>query len=501
MKILLHLIWTLLAVPWPFVPALCAADGRVRMVLKDSVPLIQVVGDSDEDWRIESSDDPGDWSAPHEFGTVLGGDFTAPFLALGSPDESHRFFRARKTDGLFDQTQLRTFSLTFTQANWASLMTSGRTSGSNVVAKLEIDNGAIIAGIGARYKGNTSFTGMGGSAPAKKSVNLEVDFSDPKQRLLKYRTINLNNAFGDETVMREPVYFTIMSRYAPSPRGAMAKLFINGAYWGVYSLAQQEDSDLVREWFPSNNGDRWKAPNIGAGAGGGGGGGGFGGSGSALSWLGPNVGSYRTAYELKTSNSTNAWERLVRACDVLNNTSAGELRDKVEEVLAVDSWLWFLAVENIFADDDSYWNKGADYGFYYEPESGRIHPIEHDGNEAFVAGDVQLSPLQGATGTNRPILSKLLSVPSLRQRYLAHMRTVLRESFHPDVLTPVIDRLHALSVKAIMEDTRKGFTMTAYTNDLRSLRTFVTNRYRFLTNHAELRPAAPSIVAVSEPAA
>src|SRR5688572_32072355 len=88
---------------------------------------------------------------------------------------------------------------------------------------------------------------------------------------------------------------------------------------------------------------------------------------------------------------------------------------------------WFLAIENIFVDDDSYWNKGADYGFYYEPESGRIHPVEHDGNEAFTSvGSInfRLSPVQGATGSNRPLLSKLLAIPELRQRYLAHMRTV-----------------------------------------------------------------------------
>ena len=63
----------------------------------------------------------------------------------------------------------------------------------------------------------------------------------------------------------------------------------------------------------------------------------------------------------------------------------------------MDSWMWFLAVENIFADDDSYWNKGPT-GFYFEPESGRIHPVEHDGNEAFLTSDVSLSPLTGITG-------------------------------------------------------------------------------------------------------
>ena len=64
-------------------------------------------------------------------------------------------------------------------------------------------------------------------------------------------------------------------------------------------------------------------------------------------------------------------------CDLRLATDSGNnLRDRGEDVFAVDNWLWFLAVENLFVDDNSYWNKGADYGFYYEPECGRIHPVE-----------------------------------------------------------------------------------------------------------------------------
>src|SRR5688572_8788637 len=152
---------------------------------------------------------------------------------------------------------------------------------------------------------------------------------------------------------------------------------------------------------------------------------------------------------------------------------------------------WFLAIENIFADDDSYWNKGADYGFYYEIESGRIHPVQHDGNEAFVAGDVSLSPVQGSTGSARPMLFQFLRSQELRQRYLAHMRSILREVFEPSVMTATLDHYHALSVAAISADPKKSFTMSTYTNELRSLKQFITNRYNFLTNHLELRPLAP----------
>jgi hypothetical protein len=471
-----------------------AADGRIQLRAEGSNAFVQVLGDKDHDWRIQTSGDLVNWNTLTSLGTLLSGGTNGPARSLGSPIDSQRFYRAVKTDGLFDPTLLRTISLTFTQANWQTRLAEGRNTGSNTLGNLVMDNGATNLGVGVRYKGNSSYSAGG----IKKSVNIELDYRDPAGVLMGYETINLNNAAGDETIMREPLYFNVMQQYTVSPKGSLAKLFINGEFWGVYSLIQQENGQLINEWFPSNDGDRWRAPN--SGGGGGGGGGGFSSPLSALSYRGTtNAAIYRSNYELKTDNSTNAWERLVHAIVVLNNTPAELFRDKVEDVLAVDRWLWFLAIENIFADDDSYWNKGADYGFYYEPESGQIHPIEHDGNEAFTAGDVQLSPVQGATGTNRPVLYKLLPVPELRQRYLAHMRTVLRESYHPTVMTPLIDQYSALSLADITADTKKSFTMTAYRSDLAALKTFITNRYNFLLAHAELRPVPPTIVSVNGP--
>ena len=486
--------WAAILVVAAFLPVASAKDGKVLLRTSQTDTLIQVEGDDDGDWRIQTSDDLVTWSNLTALGTLLSGETNPPLRPLGSCINAQGFYRALKTGGLYDPTLLRTISLTFTQTNWQTQLASGRTYGTNAYCSLLVlDNGATNHGVGARYRGNTSYTGFGGAAPVKKSLNIEIDHSLTNADLMGFDTFNLNNAYQDETIMREALYFGVMRHYTVCPAGALAQLYINGTNWGVYSLVQQQDGRLINEYFRSNDGDRWRAPNMPTG----GPGGGF----SALAYLGnTNLATYRANYELKSDPNTNAWPRLINAIYVFNTAATNLLRDKAEDVLAVDRWLWFLAVENLFADDDSYFNKGADYMFYYEPESGRIHPVEHDGNEAFFAGDAQLSPVQGATASNRPVLRRLLSIPELRQRYLAHLRTVLQEYFNPTVMIPLINQYSALSVTALAADPKKGCTsMTVYTNDLNALKTFVTNRFRFLTNHAELKPVPPDIVAVYAP--
>ena len=469
-------------------PAEGASDGQIIPSTDGSNLFIQIYGSSKIDWRLESTTNLLSWSSLGSFGTLLSAPTNPPARVAGDRAEVRRFFRAVQTEGLYDPTLLRTYYLTLTQANWASLLTTARTTGSNVYcAMLAMNNGSTNRGVGARYRGNTSFTGMG-SAPAKKSINIEVDWPDTNASLMGYSTFNLNNAYQDETIMRESVYFNVMRRYAVCPAACMAQVYINGTNWGVYSHAQQQNGDLIRQYFPSNDGDRWRAPNLdGSGA---------------LVYLGnTNQSTYTLHYELKSDYSTNAWPRLINAIYLLNNTSSNVFREKIEDVLGVDRWIWFLVLENLFADDDSYWNKGSDYMMYFSPESGRLYPVEHDGNEAFFSGDVSLSPVYGTALTTRPVLRQFLSNPELKQRYLAHMRTLIEESYNPGAMTALVNQFHAVSITNIIADPVKGYTsMATYTNDLLALKMFITNRYNFLRTHAELTPLPPNIVSVAGPA-
>ena len=476
-------------------PALRAADGSVAMQFSGNNVLLKVDGDKDDDWWLQSSANLTTWTTLTSVGTLLSGNETnAPWRSVGAKAGGPMFYRARQTYGLFDTNVLRTITLTYTQATltaFTSALATARSAGLNVYCpQLRLDNGATNLSVGARFKGNTSYTGAG----QKKSVNIEIDYMVTNANVMGYSTLNLNNAQGDETIMREPIYFSLMSQYCCSPKAALARLYFNNSYRGVYSLAQQENSELISEYFPSNNGDRWRTPNNPNST-----------ATTAFGYLGnTNISTYLANYDLRSDNSTtnDAYARVINAINILNNTPTNTLRDAVENVFAVDSWLWFLAIENLFVDDDSYFNKGADYSFYWEIESGRIHPVEHDGNESFAAAmalNATLSPLQGATSTTRPLLNKFLNNNELKQRYLAHMRTVMAEYFNPVYLTALINHFHALSVDAVIADPIKSYPMTTYTNDLIALKTYVTNRYNYLMTHAELTPLQPNINSVTGP--
>jgi len=481
-----------LAIMWTIVPRAVAADGEVVLRVTNGEMQVKVDGDKDDDWWVQSSADLSTWTTLTNFGTLLSGNETnAVVRSLGVPSAGPVYYRALQTAGLYDITMLRTFSLTFTQADWSNLLVQARANGTYVYSPLlTLDNGATNTGVGARFRGNTSFTGMGGpsgsSGPVKKSIAIAVDYTITNANLMDFNSLNLNNAYGDETIMRESVYFTIMRQYTVCPAGCLAKLYINGEYRGVYSHAQQQNGDLIREYFPSNDGDRFRAANNSSSA--------------AFVYLGnTNVATYTPYYELKSDYNSNAWPRFINAIYTFNTLPTNNLRDTAEDVIAVDRWLWFLACENIFADDDSYWNKGSDYMLYYEPESGRVHPVEHDGNEAFVAGDASLSPTTGETAS-RPVISRLLGNAELRQRYFAHMRTILQEWFNPTNAIALVDQFSLLSSNAIAADPYRGYTsMTTYSSDLTALKLFITNRYNYLRANANLTPLPPVITAVNGP--
>lgn len=410
-------------------------------------------------------------------------------------DDGHMLMTGGKpSTGLYDSATIRTIYLEFPQSNYWNLLTQNYASHTRIPATMIVD-GETYDSVGVRFRGQTSYSMLPQSSQ-KKSFDIDLEFVHEGQDIKGYNDLNLMNSFQDESFLRDVFYKHQIRRHIPTAKANFVQLYLNGQSWGLYPNVQQQNKDYLEEWFLSNDGAHWRAdrPTGSGGGGPGGGGPGFGNGTAALNYLGADTALYQQYYTLKSSDIDDPWSLLVATCNALNNTPSAQLTSVLPQYLDIDRTLWFLATEVAFSDDDSYIFKGAmDYYVYYEPETGRITPLEYDGNSVMAPNASSWSPFYNQTNVNFPLLNKILAVPEWRQRYLAHLRTVIADELNPAECNAILDNLHNQIDSLVQADPKKLYTYPQFISEITGLKTFIANRRTFLLSNTEVAQVAPSI--------
>ena len=413
---------------------------------------------------------------------------------------------------LYDPKTLRTLYLRFHDADWYEQLGDFYRTDVDVPADLIVD-GKVYQSVGIRFRGSSSYFTVQNE---KKSFNIAVDYGDDRQRLYGYKTLNLLNGHSDPSFLREILYSRIATNYIPAPKANFVKLVINGESWGLYVNSQQFNKDFLDEWFGTKDGVRWKVPP---------------GRESGLVYNGDQPSAYQQSYQLKTreEEAPNAWQDLIELCEVLESTPDDQLESKLSTILNIDRALWFLALDNVVIDNDGYFSRASDYAIYQDPK-GRFHLLPHDSNETFrFAGgggpnswqtDGQmLSPVSQENDMMRPVIRRLLAIPHLRARYLAHVRTITNEWLDWDVLQPIIAEYQSLVDTEVKADDKKLYAYEAFATSQTkdqggggggrggrgratpSFKRFVEERAEYLLNHPEINKPTLTIASVSKPKA
>lgn len=447
---------------------------------------------------------------------------------------------------LYDPSVLRTLFIEFENADWEAELADFHNTDVEVPATLMVD-GQKYPQVGIHFRGMSSY----GMVPAgyKRSLNVEIDFIHSKQRLYGYKTLNLLNAHEDASFLSTVLYSHIARQHIPAPRANFVRVVINGESWGVYVNVQQFNKEFLAENYDTTKGARWKV----SGSPGGGGG---------LEYVGEDLANYKRRYEIKSADNEKSWRALVKLCKTLNETPAEELEAALAPMLDLDGLLWFLALDVTLANGDGYWTRASDYSLYLDGK-GKFHVIPHDMNEAFRGGGpgmaggpggfgpfggapegrppenrnrdarppqtpegrpgqrpaeglgpdgrgpggprmgggggIELDPLVALNDNRKPLRSKVLAVPSLRTRYLEHVRTLAGEDLDWNKLGPVVAQFRQLIESEVQADTRKlesfeafqRFTSPEPAPGARGrelpLRSFADQRRAFLLNYQERR--------------
>lgn len=416
------------------------------------------------------------------------------------------------TTALYAPDTLRTLFFQFENDTWEAEMEAFHDTDVEVPATLTVD-GKEYPGVGVHFRGMSSF--MMVRSGRKRSLNVALDFTDSKQRLDGYKTLNLLNSNGDETMMSTVLYSEIARHYIPAPKANFVRVVINGENWGVYGNVQQFNKDFVQEHFRTGDGARWKVSGSPMGGGG-------------LDYLGEDIEKYKAHYDLKSKNNEDDWKALIQLCRTLQETPADKLEEALKPMLDIDGLLWFLALDCTLINTDGYWIRASDYSIYRDKE-GKFHILPHDMNEAFTTphgpgmgggpggrggfgsgrrpsegipgggaplapqgqpqppageqaprpqGDaprgpgmgggiapvkgVELDPLVGLDDPKKPLRSRILAVPALRARYLANVRTLAEQWLDWKNLGPLVAKYRTLIEKEVEIDTRKLGNFAAF---------------------------------------
>ena len=398
---------------------------------------------------------------------------------------------ARAQD-LYDPTVLRTFDITFHDANWLALLRANYASETNILADVVVD-GVSYPDVGVRIRGNTSYTALPAGSE-KFSLKLEMDYVDPDQELLGYDTINLNNGFHDPTFSREVVYNNYVAQFIPNPRANHALVTLNGQNWGVYVNVQQPDKRMLRDYFANADGLRIRCANRPNGPG--------------LAYNGPDASGYAD-YEIQADGGlADPVGALIAVANALSNEPLATWPN-IDPLFAMDPSIWSVVLENALTDDDSYVNKGCDFMTYRDPVDGRTHLLQRDANETFT--QATWAPTRNFTAVNKPVLNRVLAVAEQRQRYMSHYRTILRD-MNWAYFGPRFTAQRNLIDAAVQADPKKLYSHALFQANFSTtvslpyagpaggnvigLEEFVTQRAAILGGSAELAATGPTISAV-----
>lgn len=320
--------------------------------------------------------------------------------------------------------------------------------------------------VGVRFKGNSSYRTYPG---AKKSFKIKTNEFVKGRRINGIDTLNLHNAFKDPSYVREKIYYEIAREAGlKAPRTNYAALYVNGEYWGLYFLTEDIDGEFLENHIAAKeNGNLYKGDPRGT-----------------LEWRGADPSPYKLEYEKDNNEDSDDWSDLVSLIETLNRTTPAELKQRLDEVLDIDSALTLLALDNLSANLDSYIGSGHNYYLYQRKYDGKWMFFPWDPNEAYgnfnmgmIINDLQRLPVtwlprpmpapgQPAPPPNavvpRPLAQRLWEVPEYRLAYLQKLRSLTEGPAEAELL---LDRMRALRDMIrpyVQRETRSMFTLPQF---------------------------------------
>lgn len=367
--------------------------------------------------------------------------FLVIFLLVLSLTASAQYFPERGF--VFDDTEVPTVEITINPVYLDSILMPGyETSTREYPATFSLNHSGTtesVTNIGFRLRGNTSRYSL------KKSFKISFNaFEDKKFHGLE--KMNLNGEHNDPTVCRSTLFWNIAAASGiPGSRINHINLYINGQYKGVYANIEQIDEEFAELRFGNKDGNLYKCTYP-----------------ADLNYISASPNSYKLetngvrVYELQTNEETDDYADLARLIHVLAFYSGNSLREQLEPIFNVRSFLKYYAFEVLMGHWDGYAVNRNNFYLYHNTATGQFEFIPYDGDNTFGIDwfnvDWAKRDINNWAESGRPLVNKLLLVKEYKEIFNFYMHEMLVKSFNAEQLNPMLLELEDKLAPFIAED-------------------------------------------------
>lgn len=210
-----------------------------------------------------------------------------------------------------------------------------------VEVKAGLELGEARMDVALRLKGNSSFQ----SIDQKPSFKIDVHEYARTQRIDGEKRLTLNNMIEDPTMLREHSYYWLAARFGvPAPRQAYARVWVNGAAYGLYNLLETMDEELIEHAFGDDE------------------------DGNLYEASGADFTHSRNWFDLEeTGDVVPTPDDIDALVDAVEASRSGDYWTTLNERFDIDDILFYWAIEIVSGNDDGYVFNHHNYLVYHAP--------------------------------------------------------------------------------------------------------------------------------------
>ncbi|HEX2973813.1 MAG TPA: CotH kinase family protein [Tepidisphaeraceae bacterium] len=302
----------------------------------------------------------------------------------------------------------------------------------------------VYGDVGIRFKGNSSYSSaaQGLKRPFKLDFNRYVE----GREFDGLTQLNLNNNAFDLTQIREALSYDVFRAVGvPVPRTSFAMVYLtvegqyDHVYLGVYTLVEDIGKPFLKSQFKSAKGLLLKPEGL-----------------RGLPYLGENWSGY-LQYDPKSDATEATSRRFIEFTKLIHQADDETFKRRINEYLAVDEFLRFVAVNAVIVNLDSILNTGHNFYMYVHPEDNKVHFVPWDlnlslggfGPLANMAERTGLSVMHPYPGENR-LIDRLLAIEEYKAAYREHVKQIVETGFLPERMNARTSAMGAAVRKAEM---------------------------------------------------